>query len=131
MGRKDIDSALDDAFEDDDPLEDNGDEDDEDFDDDELDDDDRDDVLDDEGSFDEDDDSGSDEDDLDSLDSLDDLEQEVFFRCPWCAATVSALVELSDAAQNYIEDCEVCCRPMTLHVWRSGRRVRVEALAGG
>lgn len=75
-----------------------------------------------------DDDSESDEDDFDSLD---DLEQEVYFRCPWCAATVSALVELSDAAQNYIEDCEVCCRPMTLHVWRSGRRVRVEALAGG
>jgi|GEM_PF-1655715 len=70
-------------------------------------------------------------DDTDDLDSLDDIEQEVFFPCPWCAETVSALVELSEAEQDYVEDCEVCCRPMTLHVWRSGRRVRVEARAGG
>lgn len=75
-------------------------------------------------------DDDDDELDDDDFDSLDDLEQEVFFRCPWCAETVSALVELSDAAQSYIEDCEVCCRPMTLHVWRSGRRMRVEARAG-
>jgi len=66
-----------------------------------------------------------------AIDSLDDLEHEAFFRCPWCAETVSALVDLSAPDQVYVEDCEVCCRPMTLHVWRDGRRVRVEAQAGG
>ena len=73
-----------------------------------------------------------DEDDELGYASLDDLEQEVRFRCPWCAEVVSALVELSsEAEQEYVEDCEVCCRPMAIHVWRSGRTLRVTARASG
>lgn len=71
------------------------------------------------------------DDDDEGYESLDELEQEVSFRCPWCAEVVSALVELSEADQEYIEDCEVCCRPMALHVWRSGRDLRVTARASG
>ncbi|TQV84838.1 CPXCG motif-containing cysteine-rich protein [Exilibacterium tricleocarpae] len=33
-------------------------------------------------------------------------------RCPYCGETISLLVDCSDGAQTYIEDCEVCCRPI-------------------
>ena len=71
------------------------------------------------------------DDDLDPADSFDDLEQEAHFRCPWCAEIVSVLVDLSSPDQAYVEDCEVCCRPIALHVRRSGGRVVVEARAEG
>ncbi len=38
------------------------------------------------------------------------------FRCPYCGERVSVLVDPSEAEQDYIEDCEVCCRPITLMV---------------
>ena len=34
------------------------------------------------------------------------------FRCPYCGEAISMLLDLSVASQNYIEDCEVCCRPI-------------------
>ena len=34
------------------------------------------------------------------------------YDCPFCGAEVSALLDPSIAKQSYIEDCEVCCRPM-------------------
>ncbi|MCG3144513.1 MAG: hypothetical protein HONDAALG_01943 [Gammaproteobacteria bacterium] len=37
------------------------------------------------------------------------------FTCPYCGETVSVLLDLSvDGTQDYVEDCEVCCRPMRL-----------------
>ena len=41
---------------------------------------------------------------------------EHYFSCPFCAATISVLVDASVEHQEYIEDCEVCCRPMSLEV---------------
>lgn len=38
------------------------------------------------------------------------------FRCPYCGERISVLVDHSAADQDYIEDCEVCCRPITLSV---------------
>ncbi len=39
------------------------------------------------------------------------------FTCPYCGETVSVLLDLSvDGMQDYVEDCEVCCRPMRLAV---------------
>jgi hypothetical protein len=43
-------------------------------------------------------------------------EQFVAARCPYCGERFDARVEVSAGAQEYIEDCEVCCRPMTLSV---------------
>lgn len=40
---------------------------------------------------------------------------EHFFTCPCCWQSISMLLDLSVAEQNYIEDCEVCCRPLTLY----------------
>lgn len=42
-------------------------------------------------------------------------ELEKFFRCPYCHQKISMLLDLSvDDTQSYIEDCEVCCRPIQI-----------------
>lgn len=33
--------------------------------------------------------------------------------CPYCGETIDVLVDISDQDQQYIEDCQVCCRPIT------------------
>ncbi|MBK6659713.1 MAG: CPXCG motif-containing cysteine-rich protein [Proteobacteria bacterium] len=41
------------------------------------------------------------------------------------------LVDPSEAGQDYIEDCEVCCRPISLHVEvDDDERVRLVARRG-
>jgi hypothetical protein len=41
------------------------------------------------------------------------MEQEKFFKCPYCFEKISMLLDLSeDDTQSYIEDCEVCCHPI-------------------
>ena len=34
--------------------------------------------------------------------------------CPFCAESISILLDLSGGDQSYIEDCQVCCRPMQI-----------------
>ena len=34
--------------------------------------------------------------------------------CPHCGETVLLFLDLSVESQSYIEDCSVCCRPMTV-----------------
>ena len=41
---------------------------------------------------------------------------EEFFSCPYCGETVSVLLDLSSESESYIEDCEVCCRPILFNV---------------
>lgn len=37
------------------------------------------------------------------------------FKCPFCSQKISMLLDLSvNGAQTYIEDCEVCCRPIQI-----------------
>ena len=37
------------------------------------------------------------------------------FRCPHCHEKISMILDLSvDGPQVYIEDCEVCCKPIQL-----------------
>lgn len=36
--------------------------------------------------------------------------------CPFCGETITVLVDCSEDAQSYIEDCSVCCRPILLDV---------------
>src|SRR5471032_1212450 len=43
-------------------------------------------------------------------------EQFVAATCPYCGERFETRVEVSAGAQEYIEDCEVCCRPMALSV---------------
>lgn len=37
-------------------------------------------------------------------------------QCPYCGETIEIVVDCSVANQLYIEDCQVCCRPMHLAV---------------
>ncbi len=38
------------------------------------------------------------------------------FKCPYCFERISMLLDLSEnGAQEYIEDCEVCCQPIQIH----------------
>ena len=36
--------------------------------------------------------------------------------CPYCGETITILVDDSLPDQQYIEDCQVCCRPIVLNV---------------
>jgi hypothetical protein len=36
--------------------------------------------------------------------------------CPYCGEPISVLVDDSLPEQNYVEDCQVCCRPIVLDV---------------
>ncbi|MEY2116442.1 MULTISPECIES: CPXCG motif-containing cysteine-rich protein [Rhodanobacter] len=36
--------------------------------------------------------------------------------CPYCGEPIGILVDASIPSQLYIEDCQVCCRPITLSV---------------
>jgi hypothetical protein len=37
--------------------------------------------------------------------------------CPYCGERIEVVVDCSVEYQEYIEDCAVCCRPITLGVW--------------
>ena len=36
--------------------------------------------------------------------------------CPYCGESIELVIDCSVLFQEYIEDCEVCCRPMVLAV---------------
>jgi len=36
--------------------------------------------------------------------------------CPYCGEAIEVLIEAADHDQEYIEDCQVCCRPITFNV---------------
>lgn len=39
---------------------------------------------------------------------------EHFFICPYCWETISMILDSSEEESEYIEDCEVCCRPIEI-----------------
>ncbi len=49
--------------------------------------------------------------------------------CPYCNEVLDIVVDASVAEQEYIEDCQVCCRSMTLVVKVLPETVTVEAFA--
>lgn len=32
--------------------------------------------------------------------------------CPYCGEQIDVLIDPADVQQDYIEDCQVCCRPI-------------------
>lgn len=42
------------------------------------------------------------------------MEIEHFFACPYCWQEISFVLDMSVDEQTYIEDCEVCCRPIQI-----------------
>lgn len=37
--------------------------------------------------------------------------------CPYCGERIDVAVDTSAGEQEYIEDCQVCCRPMVVSAW--------------
>lgn len=37
-------------------------------------------------------------------------------RCPWCGERIAVLIDASAGSQDYVEDCPVCCRPISMHL---------------
>jgi len=42
--------------------------------------------------------------------------QESSIQCPYCGENVDVLIDASVPQQSYIEDCQVCCRPINFVV---------------
>jgi hypothetical protein len=40
----------------------------------------------------------------------------VGLQCPWCVEAIEVQLDLSAGSQAYIEDCQVCCRPIRIDV---------------
>jgi len=38
------------------------------------------------------------------------IEQDV--DCPYCGEKIEVLIDQSQAQQDYVEDCQVCCQPI-------------------
>ena len=36
--------------------------------------------------------------------------------CPYCGESIEVLIDQEEAGQQYIEDCQVCCRPITFSI---------------
>jgi hypothetical protein len=37
-------------------------------------------------------------------------------QCPYCGERIEVEIDCSAGSQDYIEDCQVCCRPMVVRV---------------
>lgn len=37
--------------------------------------------------------------------------------CPYCDADIELLIEPDSHGVEYIEDCQVCCRPIRMRPW--------------
>ena len=48
---------------------------------------------------------------------------EHFFTCPHCWEQISMLLDTSVTEQTYVEDCEVCCRPIQVRYTMENERV--------
>ena len=47
----------------------------------------------------------------------DDLDTEADVVCPWCGESVNITLDAGGGGeQEYVEDCEVCCRPWRVRV---------------
>ena len=42
---------------------------------------------------------------------MDSLLEEVV-SCPYCGESIRVLIDHQEAGQQYIEDCQVCCKPI-------------------
>ncbi|HVL00765.1 MAG TPA: CPXCG motif-containing cysteine-rich protein [Dongiaceae bacterium] len=51
--------------------------------------------------------------------------EEVQVQCPYCGEDFTILVDCSEPEQSYVEDCQVCCRPIQMDVNIDGEAVSV------
>ncbi|PLY14900.1 MAG: CPXCG motif-containing cysteine-rich protein [Sedimenticola sp.] len=41
-------------------------------------------------------------------------------QCPYCSERIEVVIDRSEMDQNYIEDCQVCCRPIDFAISLDG-----------
>lgn len=41
-------------------------------------------------------------------------QHEIEIHCPYCGELIAILIDGSVEAQDYVEDCQVCCQPMDI-----------------
>ncbi|CAM3752499.1 MULTISPECIES: CPXCG motif-containing cysteine-rich protein [Pseudoalteromonas] len=44
---------------------------------------------------------------------------EATIACPYCGESIDVLLDPSDVDQQYIEDCQVCCKPINFLVFEN------------
>lgn len=42
--------------------------------------------------------------------------EECRIQCPYCGEMFTTLIDCSVSEQSYIEDCEICCRPINFQI---------------
>ncbi len=69
---------------------------------------------------------------LDSGAGSDALEDFIELGCPYCGQAITVRVDVTAGDQSYIEDCQVCCQPITLsiHLTAAGQLGEVQAERG-
>ncbi len=51
------------------------------------------------------------------------LIQEQMISCPYCGEDIQILLDCSVPEQEYIEDCQVCCRPIIITLLLSDEQI--------
>jgi hypothetical protein len=56
------------------------------------------------------------------------MREQATVTCPACWEAIELDLDLSAGSQTYVEDCTVCCRPMSVRLWvaEDGREFSVE-----
>jgi transcription elongation factor Elf1 len=49
------------------------------------------------------------------------MEEPTNVECPWCGEIFVTFCDISQGSQSYIEDCQVCCRPIQLEFFISSK----------
>ena len=44
------------------------------------------------------------------------MEEPIEVDCPFCGEHFTTFVDISSGSQQYIEDCQVCCRPIEMRI---------------
>ena len=42
-------------------------------------------------------------------------EDPIIISCPWCGESFTSFFDYSAGSSSYVEDCQVCCRPIVCH----------------
>lgn len=42
------------------------------------------------------------------------IEKDIF--CPYCGESINVLIDPQEIGQKYIEDCQVCCKPIVFDI---------------
>ncbi|TMO08485.1 CPXCG motif-containing cysteine-rich protein [Pseudoalteromonas sp. S327] len=45
--------------------------------------------------------------------------------CPYCGESIEVLLDAADIGEQYIEDCQVCCKPISFVVFEDEDELKV------